>query len=282
MRCLLAWDRLQAGVRRQERGKIAFAALGLIESTMTLFATYRAAAVRYGSVLLAAALVSRAGVPSDASTIVFLSDKGFGEGTVVDSPTITVRPNELQQLYVWVKTNDNLGAVGVDLIQDDGLLKFENVTVHNPLAKPNVASVRRWAIAYAEIVADQSIENMHGVTLLSVGSLLGPEYEAFDALFDPNVGAYLFATVDYIGLGVGQTELFFRINSHMFGGLQQVDVVSLGTGDSPAENLAGATSLLADATISVVPEPQSICLALFSLATVLGLVRARLSRKRLD
>jgi hypothetical protein len=207
-----------------------------------------------------------------AIPIVFLSDKGFGQGATIDSPTITIRPNEVHELHVWVKTDiHTLVTVDLDLFQSDGGLEFLDATVHQPSSSGPSLGTHRWVFADVAHLTPEFIQGMLGSTTPTFGHSIGPFYEDHDTLFDPDVGAFLFASVDYSATRVVETELFLAIGRNTFNvnTLPFPNEISLGVGDEPVANREGSMSKLPDATIRVVPEPQSVLLASLGVATLI-------------
>jgi hypothetical protein len=213
-----------------------------------------------------------------AIPIVFLSDKGFDEGAVADSPTIRIRPNEVHQLHLWVNTDVLLTDVSLDLFQSNGVLDFIDAIVHRPTSVapyPVVYGTQRWIGVSVGQISPEFIRGMSGGVTPNFGIPIGPDVEDVDELFDPEVAAFLFATVNFTATIAGQTDLFLT-NGGLYS-ISAVPIVALGTGDEPVENLPGAVSRLPDATIMVIPEPQSnwaIC-----SAALIGLTRRPYSRE---
>jgi hypothetical protein len=226
--------------------------------------------------LLVVAIVFAIRSTSLGIPIVFLSDKGFGEGATVDSPTITVRPNEVNQIHVWVTTDiHTLVVVDLTLSQSVGGLEFLDAVVHEPTSEGFLGD-HRWVTTRVIQESAESI-GMLGYTGVTLGIPIGPAQEDVDALFDQEAGAFLFATVDYKSSRIGQTDLFLGLGPNAIqvaGNPIPFDVI-LGTGDEPVTIRPGSISRLPDATIVVVPEPQSVFLVSVALATLLGSHSAR-------
>lgn len=201
----------------------------------------------------------------------------------VHNPEITLNPGEEVTLTVWVKTNGtklngatfNIATTVAGVVNTvDG-----SINVYNP----NVFGTDRWEAGFAP---GTSVDNTGYIyqdpVLVAINANgIGTQVTDFaDTTRDAGQAAYPLLTLTLRGDAPGVTELFFEIAG---GGLSYAvganavptseTFATFGAGDDAIAavgslNPAGR-SLLADATITVVPEPASLgLLALGALALV--------------
>ncbi len=212
-------------------------------------------------------IAATVGASSAATSTFFLSNRGFGEWATPGIADLAYPISETHYtLYVWAIPGEQLTTVGLDVVTSQlhqGSLHVTNVEVFNPdiLVFGHPVSTRwgeetpNWTGgAFAGIHAEISIG----------GTGLNPEHDGagleYDALYDPDVGAFLFAQIDYEANYIFIAELDITVNSSKvstyMGTPSDVDLILGGdevwplTGDS-----VGVLSSLPDASIYAAGAP---------------------------
>jgi hypothetical protein len=200
-------------------------------------------------VLLASAPVA------NGQTTVWLSDNA----TFADLDITTAAPPGTTGSFdIWIKTehSNRVNSIGLDLMTMGNAIQFTGAEI--------VIGTDRFH-AFGTTVADDGtvIENMSafaGVGL-ELGSGIGPGVPVDDVA----LGAYRFATIHYRVAGLGSSELQLKVGEFAFdwtfGG---PNILQIGIDDPISENVAGATDMIIDGRIQVVPEPDSLLLLLIS------------------
>ncbi len=205
----------------------------------------------------------------------WLSEEGVGALTAGPSnPDITLNVGETATLTLWVKTNGGSmigGSFGI-AATDAAILTTNSVTSHNPLT----FGVARWNAGFLPGTPGEAVTNVLYVALGGPNGVGSLATQFGDATYNAAQGAYPLLTFEVQADAVGVTELFIEIEGGgmVYAGVDGEDTLAtFGAGDAAISAVGsinpGGRSLLADATITVIPEPASLSLlALGALALV--------------
>jgi hypothetical protein len=202
-------------------------------------------------------------------------------------------PNSSGQLHVWARPDagENLANISLNVESSvDGVIAFTGATMVNPyLGNAGPLGGNKDVFRY-EFANDSSsdpplniadpnrIEGLQGFTV-SNGSVIGLGFgPGTTALPDPDYDAqnnsWRIGSVDYDAIS-GHTDIYLTIGENGInnagGDSADTDVIFGDSDDTPlnGEDGRGQRSSRPDGSISVIPEPSSVVLALMGL---LGLV----------
>lgn len=213
-----------------------------------------------------------------AQPLFYLSESNPGDGTnAAGNPDITLNVGETTTVTLWAET-DGTSIIGVDLDILNSILGVASavpgsLVLYNPGPLPVIGN-KRWNDGSVAGVEGQLLT---GTLLAAIGGPNGIGSGGAD-FFDPTIenGAYPILSFDIQGDAVGATDVFMTISG---GGMAYAGVdgaetfINFGTGDNAIAAVGSVNpngqSAVADATITVIPEPASLSLlALGALALV--------------
>lgn len=227
---------------------------------------------------LVAALV--AGQTFAATMNFWLSEEGVGALTAGPSnPDITLNVGETATLTLWVATPGGASLIGGSFgiaATDPAILTTNSVSSYNP----TVLGQPRWNAGFLPGTAGEAVTNVLYVALGGPNGVGSALTELAQPLGDPTYNAaqdaFALLTFEVQADAVGVTELFLELEGGgmVYAGVDGANTLAtFGAGDDAIVAVGslnpGGRSLLADATITVVPEPASLSLlALGALALV--------------
>ncbi len=235
---------------------------------------------RHGFVAAFALVAAFVAGQTFAATMNFwLSTEGVGELTAgPGNPELTLNVGDEVTLTIWVNPQTSVLIGGTFNVATTNVGVVNTVDGSVEAYNPAFAGNTRWNAGFDP--GSYSAENLYEEPVyVAVGGPHGvggfiPEF--FDTTRNAAFNAYPLASFTIRADAIGQTELFFEIagGGLVYAGTANPDILAnFGTGDDAIAavgslNPAGR-SLLADATITVVPEPASLgLLALGALALV--------------
>ena len=219
-----------------------------------------------------------------ADATIFLSSSTTLDGTAEANanPTFTLVPGGSDSVGIFVKLSGAEAINGMDLslVETSGLLTASSVNiVENDNADPP-AGFKRWnqiltptlnASANELITKHNTIGGLAGYAGLAGGFMAN-----FDQNYSASEGLFLLSTFDITaGDATGTTDLHLQVGGQRIGYAPgNTTDVTFGLGQVASDRTVdGATDSVADATVSVIPEPAT--LTLLGLAGLVGLRRRR-------
>jgi hypothetical protein len=196
----------------------------------------------------------------------FLSERGIGEGPVVENPTIEMALGETKTLYIWMQLPEHTGlyGAGINVVSaTSGVLQVAARSIYE--RSPG----DRWQFI---------IESRHNGPSFTSGDMLGqpaagtfdgsrlstPFYRSSDPSYDPATGAMLFASISVTAAQVGETDLVLEVGTMTVAAWQPDNTIApnvpvyLGVGDEPVSGIKGpVTGSLADAHLVVKGPPSA-------------------------
>lgn len=224
-----------------------------------------------------------------ASTIYWVTTGLAGGGPVISNPQVTLNLGESKTLYLWadIPVTAQCLAMGLDFVETNSpVITATAVTVANPLigADPEEpgSGQYRWGGTSTKLSPVAGFSAAGGLGLrvdLTDPTLAPPPRPPYRLL----LGSFTFT-----GAALGSTDIFLTVNGMLMTGNASMigsiagPVLHFGAGDAaiyPNEDppgifymAYGAQSAVADATITVVPEPAGAGLVVVG---AMGLVRRR-------
>ena len=233
---------------------------------------------------------------SNATTLIWLSDKGLGEGseTGAVSPDLTMDDGTSDTLYVWIRPDQRLVGAGLNVeVTNAATIEGTSVNVEEAnITAPGMGDFylgARWDTPVNDGTAGDLMEGTPvGAAVTEKG--IDPQYGqnsmgGLDKKYDSGKQAFLYATIDFDATAVGSTELYIVVNTKRVAPdagedannpLTSADLDIL-FGASETTTLHGNSeyirSAVLDGKVTVIPEPVTI-----GLVAVGGL--GLLARKR--
>jgi len=221
-------------------------------------------------------LLMVAGSANAAEVRFFLSEIGtVGGGAVAGNPVIEL-PNvgATTTLYIWAIPTQRYDFVSLDIVSSDpAILEATASDMYNPeYMFATVLSIIRWnePVNDGVLVGDLLTDMTGAAVKLPPGDLhyaLSGLYDGLTQAADPTydaavgTGGFLVGEVTVQATAEGSTEVRMVVGPAKIGELP--GDVYFGTGDDPVEGggtIEGVSSDLADATITVLPEPVTLAL----------------------
>ena len=191
------------------------------------------------------------GSKSHASTLIYLTGDGAGEGAApMAMQTLAFAPGT-GSFHIWVQPDVLFTGVSLDVEKVGPAIRFTGSTVHNPM----VGSDTRWlpGLIRNGTVTDDQVSRIEGGALAPLtgsGTGIGPTTSGFDPLYESG-GGFLFATIDFEVISPASTATASLSIGHNLlsdtDGLTTSSIL-LGVGDGPVANSPGATGAAVDLT----------------------------------
>jgi len=228
-------------------------------------------------------------LPLSAVTI-FLAEEGPGMSAPLSNPSVTLAPGAATTLHVYV-------------VPDSGDAPFDTIAVNLDAATAGIVSASSFSVATPDItvagvdVGDRwdgtggmtaaaggtsLIVNMNGVAVTETGLDVDNDGSGLflDEGFDSTAGAsgaFHFGSITLSADALGMTDLFLSTGSTKI--VREGDtpaspaMVTFGASDTAVSGgTTGATGTVADAKVTVIPEPTSWLLLVIAVV-VLGIFR---------
>jgi hypothetical protein len=208
------------------------------------------ASVRNGLTLIILLVVAPI---SNGETIVWLSDSAtFGDLDI----TTAAQPGTTGSFDIWIKTEQiyRLTNASLDLMTVGDAIDLTGADI--------VIGLNRFGLQGKPVVEDNgsTIRDIWGDVVIHFGTGIGQGIPVDNEA----LGAYKFATIDYRVRGPGTSNLQLKVGEFRFGwGISGADRLHIGIDDPVTDGyIAGATDVIFDGRIQVVPEPVSLLLLL--------------------
>ncbi|MCA9259461.1 MAG: hypothetical protein KDA61_09690 [Planctomycetales bacterium] len=194
-------------------------------------------------------------------TLVYLSQRGAAAGASPVDPYETRRVATAGSgtIFVWVKTDEPVHGISLDVVESGGGVRFVDAAVLNPATmSPGIGVDERW---HADLirngdVSDRRVSRLEGGALVGLaggGAGIGPALVAYDALYEAT-GGFLFATVDFeVDNPLASSEVTLEIGQNRLGGAGGAlqGNIYLGVNDGPVVNVAQRSGQSIDMEIVV-------------------------------
>ncbi|RIK74247.1 MAG: hypothetical protein DCC68_23440 [Planctomycetota bacterium] len=140
----------------------------------------------------------------------FLSERGIGEGPVVENPAIDMELGETKTLYVWMQLPESarILTVGLNLIAATaGVVVPTAAEIYE--AEPKARWMGTTLTSFGWGAPGDILAEMTAVTISPLNYALS-ETQGADPSYDAASGAYLFGSITVTASRIGQTDLFFE------------------------------------------------------------------------
>ena len=200
---------------------------------------------------------------------VFISFTGMNDGNANTTNNATFEVGDTGTAYIWFSddTKVDTGAF-LDFVSSDlSVVRFTEATVFNSDILSGGTTVNtRWQSTSSGTVSDGLVDEMAGVRLLSGTGILPSQVTGSaleDALHDGTSNAFLFGSVNFEAVSLGDTVLSASVGDGL--------IVDEGVALTP--NFRSASI-----SVTAVPEPSSAALLLGFVAVTI----ARRNRKQVS
>jgi hypothetical protein len=230
-------------------------------------------------------------VPASHQGMLYFSTSATNPGatsptnTAATNPHITIAQGSSTSLYLWAQVNDKVAINGLSLAvqsSNPSVVTATDRSIDNPtnasgarwnglnpgiLGPPGSATL--WSGENAVFV-NGNLFGLDGANFTSINGTYVSQGANADGSGEPMVGSLLVGSLTLVGNTPGTTNLFLSTGDGVLSYEEgYAGSVQFGAGDPlVSAGLAGLTSSLADATITVTPVPEPTALALAVIGAI--------------
>ena len=199
--------------------------------------------------VFAGALALAAGQSFGQATVYLSEVTTLGGGAALGNPNVDADVGDTISLGVWVSAPISLtvDSVALDLVESAGIL-----TIDGHVIEEGGPLLTRWDTIVTGTNNASATDLLTGYDTVGGSGLSGGVFRIFDANYDEVADAFLYAVVHMTASGAGDANLFLKVGNGLIGYNTADTDIYFGSGDDPVDrSVAGAVSLIADATIHV-------------------------------